>query len=417
MNKQSHPIFVTGPFRQLLTMDHLPLKGSLKDAQLEVVEEAGIVHQNGMIIEVGRFKDLCTKYNSINPEIQFVDFDAIAILGLIDPHTHLCWAGSRENDYALRLEGKSYSEIGQGGGGIWNTVTKTRNASDEELKKLLFQRASRQLKNGITTCEVKSGYDLDLAGELRLLEIIGSVQQEHVIDLIPTCLAAHIKPKDFVGNREDYLHFLSERLLPQIKTEKLSNRIDIFVEEGAFGLPEAENYLIEAKKLGFDLVVHGEQFTTGGAALAVRVGAKSVDHLEMIPLNAIEQLAASEVVAVALPGASIGLGCRFAPVRQLLDAGCCLAFGSDWNPGSAPMGDLLLQTAILGTFEKLTNAEQLSAITFRAAYALNLTDRGILKEGFIADFIGFPGRSYKEILYHQGMLKPASIWKSGSQVP
>ncbi len=417
MNEQSHPIFVTGPFRQLLTMDHLPLKGSLKDAQLEVVEEAGIVHQNGKIIEVGRFKDLCTKYNSINPTIQFVDFDAIAIPGLIDPHTHLCWAGSRENDYAQRLEGKSYSEIGQGGGGIWNTVTKTRNASNEELKSLLIQRASRQLKNGITTCEVKSGYDLDLAGELRLLEIIGSVQQEHVIDLIPTCLAAHIKPKDFVGNSGDYLHFLSERLLPQIKTEKLSNRIDIFVEEGAFGVPEAENYLHKAQKLGFDLVVHGEQFTTGGAALAVRVGAKSVDHLEMIPSKAIEQLAASEVVAVALPGASIGLGCRFAPARQLLDAGCCLAFGSDWNPGSAPMGDLLLQTALLGAFEKLTNAEQLSAITFRAATALNLNDRGILKEGFIADFIGFPGRSYKEILYHQGMLKPTSIWKSGSQVP
>lgn len=396
-------------------MDHLPLKGSLKDAQLEVVEEAGIVHQNGTIIEIGRFKDLCSRYGPVNAEIQFVDFDAIALPGLIDPHTHLCWAGSREKDYALRLEGKSYSEIGQGGGGIWDTVAKTRSASDEELKNLLIQRASRQLKNGITTCEVKSGYDLDLAGELRLLEIIRSVRQEHVIDLVPTCLAAHIKPKDFEGNNVDYLHFLIERLLPKIKTEKLSNRVDIFVEEGAFGVPEAENYLNEAKKMGFDLVIHGEQFTTGGASLAVRVGAKSVDHLEMIPSEAIEQLAASAVVAVALPGASMGLGCRFAPARQLLDAGCCLAIGSDWNPGSAPMGDLLLQTAILGTFEKLTNAEQLSAITFRAAQALDLADRGILKKGYIADFTGFPGRDYREILYQQGMLKPSAVWKRGVQ--
>jgi imidazolonepropionase len=415
MNDQQFPIFITGPFRQLLTMDHLPLKGSLKDAQLEVVEEAGIVHQNGTIIEIGRFKDLCGKYGPVNAEIQFVDFDAIALPGLIDPHTHLCWAGSRENDYALRLEGKSYSEIGRGGGGIWDTVTKTRNASDEELKRLLIQRISRQLKNGITTCEVKSGYELDLEGELRLLEIMGLVQREHPIDLVPTCLAAHIKPKDFEGNNVDYLHFLIERLLPKIKTEKLSNRVDIFVEEGAFRVPEAENYLNEAKKMGFDLVIHGEQFTTGGASLAVRVGAKSVDHLEMTPTEAIEQLAASEVVAVALPGASMGLGCRFAPARKLLDAGCCLAIGSDWNPGSAPMGDLLLQTAILGTFEKLTNAEQLSAITFRAAKALNLADRGILKKGYIADFIGFPGRDYREILYQQGMLKPSAVWKRGVQ--
>ena len=413
----NRPICITGPFRQLLTMDHLPLKGSLKDAQLEVVEEAGIVHQNGIIIEIGLFKDLCAKYSSVNAEIQLVDFDAIALPGLIDPHTHLCWAGSRENDYALQLKGKSYSEIARGGGGIWDTVTKTRSASPDELKNLLLERANRQLKNGITTCEVKSGYALNPEGEIRLLEIIRSANQEHSIDLVPTCLAAHIKPKDFDGGTDAYLQFLAEKLLPVIKNEKLTNRVDIFVDEGAFGVPEAEKYLSEAKKMGFDLVVHGEQFTSGGASLAVKVGAKSVDHLEMIGSKEIAKLAASEVVAMALPGTSIGLGCQFAPARKLLDAGCCLAVGSDWNPGSAPMGDLLLQTAILGTFEKLTNAEQLSAITFRAAHALNLDDRGILRKGNMADFIGFPGRSYKEILYHQGMLKPASIWKSGSQVP
>ena len=396
-------------------MDHLPLKGSLKDAQLEVLEEAGIIHQKGMILEIGIFKDLCAKYNSSNIEIQIIEYDLVALPGFVDPHTHLCWAGSRANDYAMCLEGKSYSEIAQSGGGIWDTVTKTRNASDEELKKQLVVRASRQFNAGITTCEVKSGYALELAGELRLLEIIRSVHQEYPIDLVSTCLAAHIKPKDFEGNTVGYLQFLSKKLLPKIKAKKLSNRVDIFVEEGAFGVREAETYLVEAKKMGFDLVVHGEQFTSGGASLAVKVGAKSVDHLEMIQSKAIELLAASEVVSVALPGASIGLGCQFAPARKLFDAGCCLAIGSDWNPGSAPMGDLLLQTAILGTFEKLTNAEQLSAITFRAAHALNLDDRGILKKGNVADFIGFPCNNYQEILYQQGMLIPASIWKNGIQ--
>lgn len=416
MNKQSPRIFLTGPFSQLLTLDHLPLKGRLKDAQLEVIEEAGIVHQNGVILEIGPFKDLCSKYHAAMTEIQPVDFEAVALPGLVDPHTHLCWAGSREKDYALRLEGKSYLEIAQSGGGIWDTVTKTRQAGDEELKRLLAERADRQLGNGITTCEVKSGYALDLEGELRLLETIRSVGAEHPVDLISTCLAAHIHPKDFEGNSADYLRFLAEKLLPEVKCRQLSNRVDIFVDEGAFGLPEAESYLGQAAKLGFDLVVHGEQFTPGGVSLAVKLGARSVDHLEAIAPAEIKLLAASAVVAMALPGASIGLGCAFAPARQLLDAGCCLSIGSDWNPGSAPMGDLLVQTAILGTFERLTSAEQLSAITFRAAHALKLHDRGILKKGMLADFTAFPGRDFREIWYQQGMLKPRTVWKKGRPI-
>ncbi len=397
-------------------MDHMPLKGSLLDAQLEVIEEAGIVHQQGTILEIGLFKDLCTRYSASNVKIQFIESERVALPGLIDPHTHICWAGSREKDYALRLEGKSYLEIAQSGGGIWDTVTNTRNATDEELKSLLISRATRQLHNGITSCEVKSGYALNIEGELRLLRIIRSVHQQLPIDLIPTCLAAHIKPRDFDGTNNEYLDLLAGRLLPEVKADTLSGRVDLFVEEGAFEVQEAEKYLVTAKKLGFDLVVHGEQFTSGGASLAVKVGAKSVDHLEAIAPAEIGRLAASEVVAVALPGASIGLGCQFAPARKLLDAGCCLAIGSDWNPGSAPMGDLLVQTAILGTFEKLSSAEQFAAITFRAAHALNLKERGILKKGDKADFIGFPGRNYKEILYQQGMLKPVVVWENGSQI-
>ncbi len=416
MNNEQAKIFIAGPFSQLLTMDHLPMKGGLKDGQLEIVEEAGIVHQDGIILQIGMFKDLFDRYRSSNPEIQRIESDVVAIPGLVDPHTHLCWAGNRAKDYALRLQGVSYNEIAAQGGGIWDTVTRTRIASDEELKNGLISRASRQIRNGITTCEVKSGYALIPAGELRLLKLIKSVQKELPIDLVSTCLAAHIKPKDFYGSQEAYLQMLIEELLPQVKKGKLSNRIDIFVEERAFGIREAENYLKAAKSKGFDLVIHGDQFSSGGASLAVRVGARSVDHLEMIATEDISLLAASEVVAVALPGASIGLGCAFAPARKLLDAGCSLAIGSDWNPGSAPMGNLLVQTAILGTFEKLSIAEQFSAITFRAAHALNRTDRGILKKDYIADFIGFPGRDYREILYQQGMLKPVSVWKRGAQI-
>lgn len=411
MNSQS--AIITGPFRQLLTMANLPLKGSLKDDRLEVIEEGGIVHRNGKILEVGNFEDLKSRYKFFTSVVQYIDFDSIALPGFIDPHTHICWAGSRETDYALRLEGKSYTEIAQSGGGIWDTVVKTRIATDEELKKLLRTRAKRQLEYGITTCEVKSGYGLSVEEELRMLGIINSVNHELAIDLVPTCLAAHIKPKDFDGNAEKYLEHLTRQMFPAIMKQKLSSRIDIFVEEGAFSEEESFKYLSGAAKAGFDLVVHGEQFTSAGVNLAVSLKAKSVDHLEMIKTDEINLLANSEVVATVLPGASIGLGCKFAPARKLLDAGCCLAIGSDWNPGSAPMGNLLLQTAVIGTFEKLTMAEELSAITYRAAHALNISDRGKLTDGFLADFICFPGMNFREILYHQGMLKPAGVWKNG----
>ncbi len=403
---------IIGPFSQLLTMDHLPLKGSLSDSQLEIIPSAGIFVCEGQIVETGLFSQLCSTFEDL-VDIEYIDKEMVAMPGMIDPHTHICWAGSRANDYALRLAGKSYLEIARTGGGIMNTVIKTRDATANELEALLTERAMHHLRNGVTTIEVKSGYCLNTSGELKLLEASNSVNQQISVDLIPTCLAAHIKPSDFQFSNSDYLANIVEELLPELKRRNLTNRVDIFIDEGAFSTREAFDYLTKAKQLGFDLVIHGEQFTSGGVALACSLGAASVDHLEAIKDHEIQLLAASDVVAVALPGASLGLGCQFAPVRKLLDAGCALAIGSDWNPGSAPMGDLLLQTSIIGIFEKMTMAESLAAITVRAAAALGLNDRGILKKGYLADFIGFPVSDYKEILYNQGSLKPSMVWKRG----
>ena len=209
---------------------------------------------------------------------------------------------------------------------------------------------------------------------------------------------------------------IDNELLPVVKKIALANRIDIYIDAGAFSVDESRKFLVKAKSLGFDLIIHGEQFTKGGVALAREMGVLSVDHLEIVEDKEIELLAASGVIPIVLPGASLGLGCRFAPARKLLDSGCSLAIGSDWNPGSAPMGDLLVQTAILGIFEKMTIAESLAGITFRAAYALGLKDRGVLKNRFIADLIGFPTSDYREILYLQGCLKPSKVWKRGEIV-
>jgi len=212
------------------------------------------------------------------------------------------------------------------------------------------------------------------------------------------------------------LNKISSELFPVLKDKNLTNRIDAFIEESAFSSEQIAPYFDKAKELGFDITVHADQFSTSGSKAAVAYGAISADHLEASTQTEIDLLANSDVIATALPGASLGLGCNFTPARKILDAGGALAIASDHNPGSAPMGDLLTQASILGAFEKLSNAEVIAGITFRAAAALNLKDRGQLQEGFLADFILFHTSDYKEILYNQGNLKPCVIWKKGVKV-
>ena len=396
---------LSGPFTQLLTMENLPERGKLSDNQLEIIPDAGILHQDGVILEVGNFEQLRKENPGAN--IEFLEGDFVCLPGMIDVHTHICSAGSRANDYAMRLAGKTYLEIAEAGGGIWSTVMKTRESSVEELANLTAERAEKLFQQGITTIEVKSGYGLSVDDELKMLKAVQLANQETNADLIPTCLAAHIKPKDFTGNEREYLQYIIENLLPEVRKQNLANRVDIFVEKGAFSVSDAKYYLSEAKKMGFDLVIHGDQFSANCASLAAEFQAISIDHLEYADDREIEILAKSDVIPVVLPGASIGLGERFAPARKLLDAGCSLVIASDWNPGSAPMGNLLVQAAILGAYEKLSMAETWAALTCRAARALKRNDIGVLKKGNKADFIIFPTNDFREILYRQGQIKPA----------
>jgi len=401
-----------GPFTQLLPLSGLPMKGPIADDALQIVPQGAVLTDNGLIAEVGDF-DILRKSNP-KAEVEEISGDHVLIPGFVDCHTHLCFAGSRAKDYALRIAGKSYLEIAKSGGGIWDSVTQTRNAGKDQLIDLLLQRVDQHTKNGVTTIEIKSGYGLKVEEEIKQLQAIKEAGIKSKADLIPTCLATHILPKDFNGPVEEYLELILNKLLPKIKQDNLANRVDIFIEGGAFDTVNAACYLEVAKKMGFDITVHADQFSTGGSEVAVNVGALSADHLEASGEEEIKRLAASETVAVALPGASLGLGMGFAPARKLLNAGACLAIASDWNPGSAPMGDLLMQASILSAYEKLTTAETFAALTFRAAKALNLRDRGVLEKGKLADMQAYPCADYREILYHQGKLKPVKVWKAGN---
>jgi imidazolonepropionase len=400
-----------GPFTQILPLSGLPLKGALNGEQLQIIPQGGVLTQGGLIIEVDDFEKL-RKANR-ETEIEEITGQQVLLPGFVDCHTHLCFAGDRSKDYALRIAGKSYLEIAKAGGGIWDSVLQTRKASKEQLTDLLLQRIDRHAKDGVTTIEVKSGYGLKLEEELKQLRAIKLAAINSKVDLIATCLAAHLLPKDFFSVASEYLEFVLNNLLPKIRKENLANRVDIFIEESAFNSTNATCYLRVAKQMGFDVTVHADQFTTGGSEVAVNVGAVSADHLEASTEKEIKRLAASETVAVALPGASLGLGMGFAPARELLNAGASLAIASDWNPGSAPMGDLLMQASVLSTYEKLTTAEVFAGLTFRAAKALNLQDRGVFEKGKLADMQAYPCADYRQILYHQGKLKPNRVWKKG----
>lgn len=395
-------------------MADLPLKGALKDEQLQVITNGGIVTSGAEILAVGEFQTLRQEYPAA--EVRFIDKPAVLLPGFIDCHTHICFDGSRSRDYAMRIAGKSYLEIARSGGGIWDSVTKTRMADIQTLAGNTVARANRHLREGVTTIEVKSGYGLNLEGELNMLRAIRSAAAHTPATLVATCLAAHMKAKDFEGSEAAYLDWVIAELLPVIRQEQLSSRVDIFIEETAFPPALSQTFLQRAAELGFAATVHADQFSTGGSAVAVAAGALSADHLEASGEAEIQLLAKADIAAVVLPGASLGLGMQYAPARQLLDAGASVVIASDWNPGSAPMGDLLIQAAVMSAAQKLSTAEVFAALTYRAAPALQLQDTGVLAAGYVADMQAYPCSDHRDILYYQGKLKPHLVWKNGQLI-
>ncbi len=401
--------FLIGPFKQALTLRHLKQTGPLSDDDLEVIHDLGLEIDQGKIIKIIPWEQ---RHQSVVPQIH-LDKPYVITPGLVDCHTHLCYAGNRAMDYQYRLAGMSYTEMAQRGGGIRYTMAKTREATALELLSLLKKRIISHISKGITTIEIKSGYGLSVEAEYLHLKLINQLKQESHFNLIPTCLAAHVCPPEF-KDKEAYLSLMAKTLLPQLKAEGLCQRVDAFVEESAFPAEIVSDYLKQAQALGFDLTIHADQFSQQGAQLAGALKAKSADHLEVSQQEDLEALKKGDVVAVALPGASMGLGCGYAPVRQALDLGLSVAIASDWNPGSAPMGDLMLQASVMGMACRLNSAELWAGMTVRAAKALGLTGVGQIEMGYRADLLIYDCEQWQDILYQQGQLKPKWVIVNGN---
>jgi imidazolonepropionase len=386
---------------------------SLRDCA--VIDHGSLLIEEDRIAWVGPDADL----PPLPPDAETIDAAGKTVLpGLVDSHTHLLFAGWREDEFEQRLQGLSYQEISARGGGINASVQQVRRASRAELKELARQRLARMLALGVTTVEVKSGYGLTLADELKCLEAVDELNAEGPLELVPTFLGAHAVPPEFRTDREGYLRLLTEEMLPEVARCGLARCCDVFCETGVFSLAESERILTRARSLGLRLKLHADELTPlGGAELAARLGAVSADHLLCITDAGIDALAGSGTVATLLPGTAFFLGVPYAPARRLLERDVVVALASDCNPGTCPTENLPLVGTMACTQMGMLPAEVLGGMTLNAAAALGLADRvGSLEPGKQADLVICDVPNYRHLFYHFGVSHVWRVLKRGRVV-
>ena len=380
-----------------------PLRGRELGA-VDVVEQAYVLCADGRIEAVGEMRRL----QAPDGDVEELDGRGLcAIPGLVDCHTHACFAGDRVDEFALRAAGATYEELHAAGGGILATVRATRAAGEEGLETAVVRHRDRMLRAGTTTFEAKSGYGLDRATELASLRVIREAGG------VPTFLGAHAVPPEF-PDAEAYLGFLIGEVLPEAAT--IAEAADVFVERGAFDPDQARRYLIEAKQRGLGLRLHADQFTeAGGIALALELGARSVDHLEATGEDGVRALAGSDVMAVLLPASALFLNRPMPPARRLVDAGAAVALATDFNPGSAFTESLPLVCSLACTQLGLTPAQALAACTVNPAHVLGRADRkGRLAPGLDADLVLLDAPDWRYLAYHLAGDVVAAVVKGGS---
>lgn len=391
------------------------IRGSPMADNFAAMPGGSIAVHNGQIVWTG-------PANSLPPvESDCIIHDvggSVVIPGLVDSHTHLIYTGDRVEEFEWRLAGATYAEIAERGGGINTTVRAVRKATNEELAIRTRQRLRRCLAGGVTTVEIKTGYGLNTADELRCLEVIAQLDHEGPWELVPTFLGAHVVPPEFAENRGGYLRLLREEMLPAVAASGKARFCDVFCDRGAFDIQESRALLVEAKRLGLGIKIHADELTRlGGAELAAELGAVSADHLLCITPAGIEALAHSNTIATLLPGTALFLGLSFAPARAILERGIPVALATDSNPGTCPSENLLLMGSLACMQMRMSPIEALLGMTLHAAAALGLAHRlGSFEIGKQADFAICDVRRFEQLFYEFGATHVRQVFKRGRLV-
>jgi imidazolonepropionase len=378
--------------------------------ELRVWQNGSLYIENETIAEIGHLQDF---ENKISQDTVIIDASGKTVLpGFVDSHTHLVFAGTREEETAMRISGATYQEIAAKGGGILSTVKATRAASKAELKKIARHYLAIALEHGTTTMEIKSGYGLELETELKILQVIEELGHEQPIELVPTFMGAHAVPPEH--DKTDYVAEVIS-MLPKIATK--AKFCDVFCENGYFDLDDSRQILEHAKQLGLIPRMHVDQFSNnGGVKLGVDLGATSVDHLEKISDEEISALAASNTCATLLPGVSFFLNYGYPPARKIIDQGCITALATNFNPGSCMTFSMQMIIAIACLQMRMTAEEAINAATANGAYALGLDDVGILEVGKQADIIILDVPNYRMLPYFFGVNHVEKVIKRGEIV-
>ncbi|MEK4536077.1 imidazolonepropionase [Peribacillus sp. FSL K6-1552] len=388
-------------------------------SDLGLIEDGSLWMENGLIQAVGTTKEIEELFADRLQEAEVFDASGHLVTpGLVDPHTHVVYGGSRASEFEMRLEGATYMDIMNAGGGIHATTRMTREASEEELMEQTIRRLDSFLAHGVTTVEGKSGYGMNLETELKQLRVMKKLQEKHPIDLVPTFMGAHAVPNEFKGREDDFVDHLINEMLPIVAIEKLAEFNDVFCEKGVFTPEQSERILEAGKNYGLIPKIHADEIESyGGAELAAKIGAISAEHLLKASEEGIQDMAKSGTIACLLPATALYLREEAAAGRRMIDEGVAVAISTDCNPGSSPTTSMPLVMNLACISMRLTPAEALTAATYNAACAINRQEKvGSLEVGKQADVVLWNVENYQELQYLFGVNHVKSVWKKGVQV-
>lgn len=391
-----------------------PIIGEQMQA-LKIIEDAAVAIKNGKIIAVGKTPMIRTSFNAS----QTIDAKGKTVVpGFVDPHTHMVFAGSREEEFAMRLKGATYMEIHRSGGGILKTVRETRRASERELFENCKKTLDVMLEHGTTTIEAKSGYGLTIDDEIKCLRVMQQLNQAHPIDIVSTFLGAHAIPPEYEKQPDEYVELVVEKMVPAVASSKLAEFCDVFCEKGVFSVQQSKRILNAGKKHGLKAKLHADELTPfGGAELAAEIGAVSAEHLLYASGKGLGMMAKQGVVAVLLPAAAFALMIgRYADARKMIERGVPVALGTDFNP-SCWVENQQLVIALACRQMKMTSAESLAASTMNAAHAVNRAGEvGSLEPGKKADVVILDVPSHRFLGYRFGTNLVDKVIKEGKLV-